>query len=302
MAADARPPFEMVSGPDLGGGFLHQLSIDRVGESTTFTHHAQEGGQDAGGPGRGPLDVLGFVHPPSPCMFGGPRCWHRRLLLPFSELPKVRFAYQRFRFVLASMLAQAYDDTPMPVGAVVDELTRRLAPKLEEEKIPWFVGGSTAGALLGAPLRPHDIDVGTSRAGVDRIGQLLGEYLIEPVAPTDWGADRLVRGGRAFVGAPQEGGRVEWSVPLDAIGAGEFGGDPARVHTLEVTVAGHSVRVSRPEYGVVRAAERQRANALPLWIGLARKIGPDPKLLEELLERTQLSPASRARVRSAVVD
>ena len=302
MAGGTSLPSELVSGPDLGGGYLHQLSIDRLGDTTTFTHHAQDGGQDAGGPARGPLDVLGFVHPPAPCMFGGPRCWHRRYLLPFSELPRVRFAYQRFRLVAAAMVAQAYGDTPVPADASLLEVVRRLAPPLAAEGIPWFLGGSAGGRLLGGALEPHDIDLGTTRAGVDRIGQLLAEYLIEPVAPTDWGPERLVRGGRAFVGTPQAGTRVEWSVPLDASPDAEFGGDPARVRTLSVETGGHRVLVSRPEYGLLRAANRERVSVLPAWIALVRAVGPETALLDQLLARSPLSLASRARLRASVLD
>lgn len=292
-------PSELVSGPDLGGGFLHQLSIDRTADVTTFTHHAQDGGQDAGGPPRGPLDVLGFVHPDTPCMFGGPRCWHRRFLLPFEQLPKVRFAYQRHRLVLAAMIAQAYGDAPVPVLAVLPELISRVAAPLEREEVSWFLGGSTAGLLLGGRFAPHDIDLGTDRRGVDHLAKLLAEYLIEPLAPTDWGPDRLVRGARAFVGSPDQGARVEWSVPLDSRArprTEEFGGDPSRVVTLERDVGGTPVRLSRPEYGLVRAAERDRPGPRAAWLDLVRRLGPDRDLLARLLERAALPAAARAEL------
>ncbi len=303
MPDTSRPASELVSGPDTGGGFLHQLSLDRIGEGTTFTHHAQDGGQDAGGPPRGPLGPLGFVHPPAPCMFGGPRCWHRRYLLPFSELPRVRFAYQRHRFVLETMVAQASGLAPVPILPAVRELARRLGPPLEEERVPWFVGGSTAAWLLGAPIAPHDIDLATTRAGVDRIGALLAEYLIEPVAPTDWGPDRLVRGARAFVGTPLEGARVEWSVPLEPTSLdeeAEFGGRPDRVRTLDAEREGLRFRVSRPEYGLVRSAERGRAEVVPLWATLVRKVGPEPALLARLLDRSSLGSEAKEKLRASV--
>lgn len=294
---------EMLSGPDLGGGFLHQLSIDRRGESTTFTHHAQDGGQDAGGPPAGPLDVLGFAHPPSPCMFGGPRCWHRRYLLPFSELPRVRFAYQRHRFVLGAMLAQAHGGAPVPIRVALRELVGRVAPSAGSKGIAWYVGGSTAGWLLGGALHPRDIDLGTDRAGVDRLGSLLSDYLIEPVAPTDWGVDRLVRGARAFVGTPQEGARVEWSVPLErpADPLGEFDGEPARVRTVLVDVDGLPVRASRPEYGLLRSVERRRGAAVIAWTDLVHRVGPDVELLDRLLDRSTLALPARAELRSSLL-
>ncbi len=303
MGVDQRPASELVSGPDLGGGFLHQLSIDRIGEGTTFTHHAQDGGQDAGGPPRGPLDPLGFVHPPAPCMFGGPRCWHRRYLLPFSELPKVRFAYQRHRFVLETMIAQTCGDVPVPIGPAVRELVARVGPRLTDEGVPWFVGGSTAAWLLGAKIEPHDIDLATTRPGVDRVGELLAEYLIEPVAPTDWIPDRLVRGARAFVGTPKEGARVEWSVPLEPTPAdegSEFGGRPTSVRTLEVEVSGVRLRVSRPEYGLVRAAERGREKVVPTWAELTRRVGPDLPLLEALFLRSSLGASTKQNLRTSL--
>lgn len=300
MDGPAPLPSELVSGPDLGAGFLHQLSVDRLGESTTFTHHAQTGGQDAGGPPRGTLDPLGFVHPETPCMFGGPRCWHRRYLLPFSELPKVRFAYQRFRLVLATMIGQAYGEVQVPVQAALTELLGRIGPPLEKERLPWFVGGSTAGWLLGGTLLPHDIDLGTNRDGVDRIAAVLGEFLIEPLAPTDWGPGRLVRGARAFVGSPAEGARVEWSVPLEGARASpesEFGADPSNVRTLPVDFGGRTVRASRPEYGLVRSVERRREDVVPAWIALARRYGPDLDLLDRLLAASSVTPDARKAVR-----
>jgi hypothetical protein len=82
----------MLSGPDTGGGFLFQLTVERGGEEAGFTFHAQEGREDAGGPPKGSPEPLGYAHPASACMYGGPRCWHRRFLLPLTELSRVRLA------------------------------------------------------------------------------------------------------------------------------------------------------------------------------------------------------------------
>ncbi len=199
-------PSEMLSGPDLGGGYLHQLSLDRLGEATTFTHHAQDGGDDAGGPPLGDLAPLGFAHPESPCMFGGPRCWHRRYLLPFASTQKVRAAYVRQRFVLETTLRQLYAGEPVPFREALRETLARIAGPLRSEGTEWYVAGSAAVALLGGGGSPMDIDLGTTREGVDRLGALLADYLIEPVAPTDWPpGGRLVVGARAFVGTPRSG-------------------------------------------------------------------------------------------------
>jgi hypothetical protein len=296
-------PSEMLSGPDLGAGYLHQLTVDRTGEATTFSYHAQDGGQDANGPPIGPLDALGFVHPTDGCQFGGPRCWHRRFLLPFAETPKVRLAYNRFRFVLDTMLKQAPAGEAAGVDGALAELVRRVAPTLRTEGIEWYVGGSTAARLLGAPLAPHDIDLGTSRDGVDRIAQLIPEYLIEPLGTTDWPPQGIVRGARAFVGTFREGARVEWAVAIAPAGPSAtdaWSGPPSEVRTLEVAVGGEPIRVARPEYALVRSAERNTTDRQAALTELVRNVGPDAALLERLLTASRLAPAAREAVRRSV--
>jgi len=294
-------PSEMISGPDLGGGYLHQLSIDRDGATSTFTHHAQEGGQDAAGPPVGALDILGFVHPPTPCMFGGPRCWHRRYLLPFAATPRVRFAYQRHRLVLDTMLRQAHGLVPVAIDDALREVLRRVSDPLHAEGIEWYLGGSAAVALLGGGGLPRDLDLGTTRDGVDRLGELLAEYMVEPVAPTDWPPDRIVRAGRAFVGTPRAGARVEWAVPLDRTGPlhwAEFVSEPGVTRTVTVNgPEGQPVRVSRPEYGLVRAAVLGRSLAVEAALSAVRSAGVDAELLDVLLHRSGLPDSAQASVR-----
>jgi len=291
---------ELLSGPDLGAGFLHQLSLDRDGERLSVTYHAQDGGADANGPPRGPLDVFGFVHPAIPCMFGGPRCWHRRFLVTFTAIPRVRQAYNRNRFVLEAMLAQEYDHAPVPVDAALDELLPRIADLLDRDRIEWYIGGSTAARLLGARIAPHDIDLGTTRAGVDRIGALLGEFLIEPVAPTDWPSAGIVHAARAFVGTLKDGVRLEWAVPIeprDPVPFDEWSGRTGTVRTVEASFHGHSVRVSRPEYALVRAHEKHRAEDAAAIAEVVHRLGPDGSLLDALLARSRLSEPRRQELR-----
>jgi hypothetical protein len=294
---------EMLSGPDLGGGYLHQLSLDREGEATTFTFHAQDGGSDAGGPAKGPLDVFGFAHPDTPCMFGGPKCWHRRFLLPFADAPRVRQAYNRSRFVLDTMLAQAFGGVPAAVGSGLSEVVRRIAPRLDAEGTEWYVGGSVAAWLQGAEVIPRDLDLGTTRAGVDQIATLLAEYLVEPVAPTDWPGRGIVRAARAFVGTFKEGVRVEWAVPIgvrEARPLEEWSGQPGVARLETVTFEGRTIRVSRPEYALVRAAEQGRRDQVPKVLQAVRRRGPDVELLETLLVRSTLASAERESIDRAL--
>ena len=291
---------ELLSGPDLGAGFLHQLSLDRDGERTSVTYHAQDGGPDANGPPKGPLDAFGFVHPPVPCMFGGPRCWHRRFLLPFTAIPRARQAYNRNRFVLEAMLDQEYDHVAVPVEEALDELLRRISDLLARDRIDWYIGGSMAARLLGARIAPRDIDLGTTRAGVDRMATLLAEFLIEPVAPTDWPSSGIVHAARAFVGTLKDGARVEWAVPIEPrspVLFDEWSGRPETVRTVEASFHGHSVRVSRPEYALVRAHEKHRAADAIAVAEVIRELGPDGPLLDALLARSALSEPRRQELR-----
>jgi len=296
-------PSDLVSGPDLGAGYLHQLSRDTDGSTTTFTYHAQVGGQDANGPPKGSLEPFGFVHPPTACMFGGPRCFHRRFLLPFDETPRVRQTYNRNRFVLEAMLGQAHEGRAPAYEAGLREVVARLADPLARERIDWYLGGSAAAWALGSGLPPRDLDLGTSRAGVDRIAELLREYLIEPLAPTDWPPNRIVRGARAFVGSLQEGIRVEWAVPIDALeppALDEWSGRPGVARLETARVGGAEIAVSRPEYALVRSAtggDTARTDRLAAFV---RSRGVDAELLTTLLARTPVPEPQRVALRRAV--
>jgi hypothetical protein len=296
-------PSEMLSGPDLGAGFLHQLTSDRDGDRTTFTYHMQEGGQDANGPPKGPPDLFGFVHPPSSCQFGGPKCWHRRFLLPFAETPRVRQCYNRNRFVLQTMVDQAYSGAPAAIETALAELVDRLRKSEALGEADWYIGGSTAAWLLGAPISPHDIDVGATRTAVDQIGAILTDYLIEPVSTTDWPRGGIVRGARAFVGTFVAGARVEWAVPLEG-GAepplSEWSGAPGAARLVAASFRGTEIRVSRPEYALVRAAEKNAAASVAALAPLVTTLGADRELLGVLLDRSSLSLLEREKIRHSV--
>jgi hypothetical protein len=298
-------PSEMISGPDMGGGYLFQLSVDREEARCQFTVHAQDGGMDAGGPPPGPPDVFGFERTPAMCQFGGPQCRHRVFQLPDTETVRVRRAYNRWRFVAAPMLRQTFGAERPPVEQGLTELFDLIAAPLEREGIGWYVGGSAGAWLQGVAVVPADVDLGTSRSGVDRIGELLGEYLIEPVAPTHWPRSGEVVGARAFVGTMKDGLRVEWAVPADPASVRgsqrEWAVEPASAGFQVVDWNGRRVPVTRLEYSLVRAAERQRPDRLEAVASTLRGVGLDRRLLESLLADGTLEPDGEAAINAAVV-
>jgi hypothetical protein len=204
---------------------------------------------------------------------------------------------------METMISQVFGGAPVAVEAGTQEVVRRIAPALEQEGIEWYIGGSAAAWLQGAPIRPHDLDLGTTRAGVDRIAGLLREYLIEPLAPTDWAGSVIARGARAFVGTFKEGIRAEWWVPLapqEAQPLEEWSGQSGVARLESVRFHGYTVRATRPEYAIVRAAEKGRTQTAVALLGWLRERGPDRGLLGTLLERSKLSSADRARLLRAI--
>lgn len=253
---------EMVSGPDLGGGFLHQLTTQGTGPASLFIHHVQLGGADAGGPPVGDPVPFGFSPAPAMCPFGGRQCWHREYLLDGADVAHVRAAYNRWRFVASTLLAQRYRHGHRPIATAVAGLVDTLGPDLEHQGLPWYIGGSAGLWIRGIDLEPMDIDIGTDCSGARRIAERLGPFLIEPFARTRWSEGGERWGARAFLGTLQEGMLVEWSTSPSAtsprgsgrewaIAEGEFA-----IESIEW--AGRRVPVSPAEFALVRCAERER--------------------------------------------
>lgn len=295
-------PWEMLSGPDLGGGFLFQLTVEPVGGRARLIYHAQEGGIDASGPPKGSPLPFGFVRTESSCRIGGRDCYHRTFDLDAEAVPRARMAYNRLRFVTAPMLEQRYGGADVPVRAAVEEIATRLAPAFAERPDGWFVGGSAAAWLQGSPVPPDEIDIGAGRSGVGTIASALGDYLIEPLAETTWRETGPIFGARAYVGTLRSGVRVRWGILPEGAPrrAGDLGADPEEVSTRALAVGGRTIRVSRAEYGLLRAAERGDRAEERAIAGLLRTEGADPKLLERLLAASGVAPSDRARLRAAV--
>jgi hypothetical protein len=214
---------EMVSGPDLGGGFLFQLTRVRDGPSATFTFHAQSGGPDANGPPIGSPEPFGWRRSEGMCAFGGRVCWHRRCITEDREVAQVRAAYNRCRFVMEAQLGQSYKGARVPWESTLEERLARVGPVLANAGAPWWLDGAAASAVRGSTVAVPAITVRTAPAGVSEAAGAIPEYLIEPAGETDWPEGR-VRAARAFIGTLSEGTRVEWaavSTGSDAIGPAE---------------------------------------------------------------------------------
>jgi len=134
------------------------------------------------------------------------------------------------------MVLQAARVRPAPWEAALDDVLRRT----DGSGVDWWLGGSAALAVQGVAVQPRDIDLVADAAGALRLGELLEDALVEPVAPVvDWVCEWF---GRAFVGA-----RVEWvggvRARADKPELGDFGAAAQR--SLETVVwRGHRLRVA----------------------------------------------------------
>ncbi len=293
---------EMISGPDLGGGFLFQLSVDRSATTPKVVVHAQEGGMDASGPPKGSPVPFGFAVGDGSCPLGGRDCYHLEFHLPEEEIPRARLAYNRLRFVFAPMLEQRYSRAEVPLETGLGELVDRVGPAMEKAGRPWFVGGSTAAFLQGVPTRPRDIDLGTDRAGVLEVAHAIQEYLIEPPAPTTWPNGRAMFAARAYVGTLVSGVRVEWGVPDGSAVETEPYSEWARAlpdgRIRRVAWGERRVPVSPLEFHVIRLAVGRETVPLRATAELLRSRGVDAPLLAQLLELSPLTSVQRSEVRS----
>ncbi|HET7013624.1 MAG TPA: hypothetical protein VFI65_06920 [Streptosporangiaceae bacterium] len=81
---------------------------------------------------------------------------------------------------------------------------RELCQRTGGQPVSWWLAGSTALAVRGAPIEPGDLDVVCEPTDAIMIGELFSDALIEPVMPhsADWLGELL---GRAFWEV-----RIEW--------------------------------------------------------------------------------------------
>ncbi|MCI4364144.1 MAG: hypothetical protein L3K13_07615 [Thermoplasmata archaeon] len=294
-------PFEpaqrLLSGPDVGGGFLLQLSEERPPLPAGYTYHLQEGGTDAAAAPAASLEPLGFSHPAAACMFGGPRCWERSFEAPEESPSSVRNNYNRFRFILGPLLEQRAGRRPVPIERGLTELLDRLLEPLRATSVPWEIGGSTGAWIRGVPIAPRDIDIGTTADGARAIGGLLEDARTEPVH------ERVVRDGlrqlwgSAFLGTLVEGVRVEWGGASREVEQhapeGEWHGPGLWTRVERFDWHGRRVPLAPLEFELVRLLERGRAPEAEAVLRTAEG-SLRVSTLKIALDRSVLSPEQRA--------
>jgi hypothetical protein len=117
--------------------------------------------------------------------------------------PHLARAWTTFTQQVEPMLRQTARQDPVPWQEALREVCRRT----EGSGIDWWLTGSAALAVRGAPVWPGDLDLVCAVEDVQRLGDTFADVLIDPVSPTEDEADWWISDwfGRAFCHA-----RVEW--------------------------------------------------------------------------------------------
>jgi hypothetical protein len=116
-----------------------------------------------------------------------------------ADTPHLDRIYQNFTRYAAEMVQQASGVTPV----AWQESLLAFLQLVEGQDIEWWLIGSAALAVRGADVMPRDLDLITDAAGAVRLGELLLDYLVEPVQYSEgWIGNWF---GRAFLHA-----RLEW--------------------------------------------------------------------------------------------
>lgn len=115
-----------------------------------------------------------------------------------ADTPHLDRAWDNFQRLIMPWLRQAVGLDPVPWRETLTAVCQRLTPA----GLDWWLTGSAALAVRGVAVTPGDLDLVVSAAHARRVGDLLIDGLVEPVAPADWFCDWW---GRAVLAA-----RVEW--------------------------------------------------------------------------------------------
>ena len=116
-----------------------------------------------------------------------------------------------------------------------------LLEKIKDQGIDWWLVGSAALAVRGIDVSPHDIDLSVDDADANKLGEVLLDYLVQPVeAAQDWICNWF---GRAFWHT-----RIEW-----------VGGVDERADTPDIS-----------DFGPIAAKRRETIN----WHGYQLQVPP----------------------------
>ena len=121
-----------------------------------------------------------------------------------ADSPHLDRICQNFERCVEELILQKAGIHPAPW----EQALLALLEKIKDQDIDWWLVGSAALAVRGIDISPHDIDLSVDDAGANKLGEVLLDYLVQPVeAAQDWICNWF---GRAFLHA-----RIEWVGGVD---------------------------------------------------------------------------------------
>jgi hypothetical protein len=151
------------------------------------------------------------------------RGWRR--VFEAAQANQIDRAFENIQRLFEPALRQSAGIDSVPWQDALAQVCARFGPA----GVDWWLAGSAALAVRGAPVVPGDLDLIVSAGDSCRAGDLLLDGLIEPVTRGEW--DISEWWGRAFVCA-----RIEWAGGITAAAdepeRTDFG--PAAAAALEV--------------------------------------------------------------------
>lgn len=183
---------------------------------------------------------------------------YRRTYRP--DTPHRDLICRNFERDVPAMLRQTARIDPVPW----EDGLHTLLQALHDRDVDWWLGGSGALAARGVAVAPRDLDLVVGEASAYHLGDLLRDYLVEPVVPVQgWFCTAF---GRAFIHM-----RVEWvggvTDRADVPHITDFGPTAARQldtimwrgHTLRVPPLAMQLEVSERRGLTERAAAIRQA-------------------------------------------
>ncbi len=112
-----------------------------------------------------------------------------------ADTPHLDRIYRNFERYAGEMLRQTAGLTPIPW----ERALLALLETVEGHQLSWYLVGSAALAVRGVDVDPRDLDLVLDDAGAQALGELLLDYVVEPVLPSPgWISNWF---GRAFLHA-----------------------------------------------------------------------------------------------------
>ena len=181
-----------------------------------------------------------------------------------ADTPHLDRIYQNFARYGEEMVLQTARVRPIPWDRALLAFLRCV----EGKGINWWLAGSAALAVRGLDITPRDLDLIVDDASAPKLGELLLDYLVEPVLPsTGWIGNWF---GRAFLHA-----RLEWVGGVYTSAAtphvSDFG--PAAASRLEV-VSWHGEAIRVPPLDLQLQVSERR--------GLSERAGKIKRLLNSI--------------------